>query len=292
MKQIHPYLIYLVALCFPAIFLTSCGDIQQELYLNADGSGKLEASFGLGEMMSMMKGFDEMSGKEDTVPDAEADEIDTTQADAPAKDPMQKIIDRVTDPAYAVDFDTLINLYDIMPDSIKKKENRPELVKRSALRLQSPAKSSELTIGIVLTFANQNQLKDIINHLDTIDGKELAMGGSTGGFPKESFTPFEADMKAGWIRVDSSDYRGFAGEMSTGMPEDSTSSSEDMGMMQMMFGNSKIKSIIHVPGEVLSCTNKDALITKDNKVIIEHDFMDAFKQGKLPGYTIRFKPKG
>ena len=47
----------LVTMGFLAMtLLSSCGDIEQNLVLNANGSGTLETSFDVGEMMSMMKG--------------------------------------------------------------------------------------------------------------------------------------------------------------------------------------------------------------------------------------------
>lgn len=113
--------------------------------------------------------------------------------------------------------------------------------------------------------------------------------GGAGGMQAETFLVFDADMKAGWIRFDTVDYSALAPEM--GMSSDSLMSSEDMGMMEMMFGNTKIKSVIEVPGEVTSCTNKDAILTKDNKVIVEYGFVDVIKKGKVPGYTIYFTPK-
>jgi len=64
-----------------------------------------------------------------------------------------------------------------------------------------------------------------------------------------------------------------------------------MGMMEMMFGSSKVRTIVHVPGEVISCTNKDAVITKDERVIIEYDLLDVIKKGKVEGFIIKFKPK-
>jgi len=80
-------------------------------------------------------------------------------------------------------------------------------------------------------------------------------------------------------------------EMGMGMTSDSVMGSEEASMMEMMFGNSKIKSSIQVPGEVTSCTNKDAILTKDNRVLLEYKFMDVMKKGKIPGYTIYFTPK-
>lgn len=274
--------------------LTSCGDIEQNLKLNPDGSGTLETSFDVGEMMSMVKGMGEMSSLENEDVTISADQpVDSslTQTEAP-KDPMELIIEKVTDPAYGRDFDTLISFVSIMPDSVRQKETRMDLVQKINLRMKSPANSSSLVMGIVMNFDSKAQLDEMIKYLEDMDDASStaimpSMGG--GGMQKETFLVFDADMKAGWIRFDTVDYSALAPEV--GMSSDSLSTGDDMAMMEMMFGNSKIKSIVQVPGEVTSCTNKDAIITKDNKVIVEHDFLDVIKKGKVPGYTIHFTPK-
>lgn len=290
--RLNSILTYLFSLLTIAFLFTSCGDIQQDLYLNADGSGKQEASFDLGEMMSMMKGFGDMGMPDDSTSDdmMPVDTGYTIPPDTAKKDAMQLLIERVTDPAYDHDFDTIINLMDAMPDSLKHKENRPDLLNKIAMHLKSPANSAELVVGLVISYDSYQQLQDVMNHLDTLDkSNEMVPGSIAGGISKKSFMVYDADLKAGWIKIDSTDYSQFGSEF--GMSTDSLLGGEDTSMLEMMFGSSKIRSVIHVPGEVTSCTNKDAIITKDDKVIIEYDFLDAFKKGKLPGYTIYFKPK-
>lgn len=279
----------------PAVFillgLTSCGDIQQELKLNADGSGSLETSFDVGEMMSMTKGLGDMGDLNNEDVTISSGEPSTPEIDTPPKDPMDAIIERVTDPAYSLPFDTLIPLESIMPDSVKKEQKRMDLVKKMKMHLTSPANSASLVIGIVMDFKNDKELAEMVKYLETMDtgpsGGMLSAGGMGGGLPSENFMLFEADMKKGTIRIDSMDYSSMMGEME--MSTDSAGS-EDMAMMEMMFGNTKVKSTIHVPGEVTSCTNKDAILTKDNKVIVEYPFLDIIKKGKMPGYTIHFTP--
>lgn len=285
----------LLLACSFVLILCSCGDIQQEYFIHADGSGKFEASFELGEMMSMMSGFSDMGVPDDTTSD---DDIlieapvtpDTSMMNVtePPKDPMQMIIERVTDPNYAQDFDTLMYLDQLMPDSVKAKETRMDLIKKMALRMRSPANSSDLTMGIVMNYDNPKQLQEMINHLDTLDSNGGAMPGPMGSMGTGSLTVYTANLKEGWIKFDSTDYSSFNEAM--GMMSDSTAGSEDMGMMDMMFGNSKIRTIVHVPGEVISCTYKDAVITKDERVIIEYDALDVMKKGKTEGFTIKFKP--
>ena len=106
MKKSKLFLLLLASSCL--FLLYSCGDIQQEYFIHADGSGKFEASFEMGEMMSMVNGFSDMGMPDDTTSD---DDIlieppippDTSMMleTEPPKDPMQLIIERVTDPNYA-----------------------------------------------------------------------------------------------------------------------------------------------------------------------------------------------
>ena len=269
--------------------LSSCGDIEQNLTIKGDGSGRLETSFDVGEMMSMMKGFGDAGVEDETI--STDQEADTTQAaPEPPKDPMQMLIDKVTDPENAQEFDTTMSLVSILPDSVKQTEARPDLMNKFSVRMKSPANSSDLTIGLVMDFDNPAQLKEMVNYMATRDnsGSSLMATASPGGMQSENFLVFEADMKAGWIRFDSVDYSGMAEQFT--MSSDSMTSGEDTGMMEMLLGTTKVRSIIHVPGEVTSCTNKTAIITKDDKVIVEYGLMDAIKQGKIPGYTIHFKP--
>jgi hypothetical protein len=291
----------LVASLFALLFLTSCGDIQQDLKLNSNGSGTLETTFDLGEMMSMLQGFEDMTpvdemeetGDEPTdrekLVEPETDPAEELPEEE--KDPMQLLIEKVTDPTYPRDFDTLIAFSTIMPDSVRKTEKRMDLVEKLKLRITSPANSASMAFGIVMAFDSPAQLKELVTYMENMDSTTTGImpNAGTGGIQSESFMVFEADMKAGWIRFDDVDYSEMAGEF--GMAGDSTLSEEDLGMMEMMFGNSKIKSVVHVPGEVTSCTNPDAIITKDDKVIVEYGMMDVLRQKKIPGYQINFKPK-
>ena len=85
--------------------LSSCGDIEQNLVLNANGSGTLETSFDVGEMMGMMKGMGEMGDlQNDDVTISAGEPADSTLSIAEEpKDPMELIIEKVTDPAYSRD---------------------------------------------------------------------------------------------------------------------------------------------------------------------------------------------
>ncbi len=289
--KIRSTLPLLTGLLFALLSLTSCGDIQQDLMLNADGSGTLETSIDMGEMMSMINGFSDISPEDVTVSeDTEIKEVEPAEEPS-SGDPMEELMDRITDPEYPKEFDTLFSFVSIMPDSVKEKQERMDLMERMSMRIKSPANSADLTMGIIMKFDNAKQLNEMIQHLNTMDTGSSSIMGNAGPNPiqTESFLSFEADMEKGWIRFDEADWSKMSNEF--GMSSDSLMSGEDMGMMEMMFGGSKIRTIVHVPGDVKSCTNKDAILTKDDKVIIEYSFMDVLKKKKIDGYTIHFKPR-
>ena len=75
------FLSYSVIAALAMFSLTSCGDIEQNLTIKQDGSGTLETSFDIGEMMSMIKGFGDAGVEDDTI--LLDQEVDTTIAEAP-----------------------------------------------------------------------------------------------------------------------------------------------------------------------------------------------------------------
>ena len=274
---------------FFIISLTSCGDIQQDLRINKDGSGTLETSLDIGELLSMAKGFEDIGSDLDTFSDDMVLPDTAISEPAPPKDAMTLLIEKVTDPNYARDFDTTMSFLSIMPDSVKEKETRLDLIEKMFVKMKSPANSGNLTFGVLMKFDNTKQLQELIDYMESFNqNSNMMSGASPVSMDSETFLSFDADMNAGWIRLDTVFYKGFAEQM--GMSPDSAMSGEDLGMLEMMFGNSKIKSVIHVPGEVTSCSNADAILTKDNRVILEYPMMDVIRKGRIDGYTVYFKP--
>ena len=92
------HLLYILPLFFVITFM-SCGDIRQDLYLNADGSGTLEASIDVGELMNMAQGFEDMGSDQDTITDDFMPDTIVTPNAAP-KDAMTLLMEKITDPTH------------------------------------------------------------------------------------------------------------------------------------------------------------------------------------------------
>lgn len=289
MKMNAHWISQLIAFTLCIIGLSSCGDLQQDLYLKADGSGTLETTFDMGEFMSMMGELDGLSPDQDTLTDDHAP--DTISTNPPTqKDVMTLFIETISNPEHTVDVDTIMPLISLMPDSIRQKETRLDIAEKIDVRLRSPANSANVSVGILMDFENKIQLEEMIEYFQTMDqGTGMIGNSSPMSMESESFLSFDMNLKEGWIKIDTMSYGKVVSEF--GISQDSSATGEDLGMMEMMFGNSKIRTVIHVPGEVLSCTNKNAILTKDNRVIVEFPFMDAINKGQLDGFTIAFAPQ-
>ena len=180
----------ILAIC--SIFgLTGCGDIISDLQINPDGSGKLETTFDVGDLMSMAKGFQGMGTDSTNFTDDTIHEPVIVAPDT-SSDPMKLFIEKITDPSYARDVDTLMSIESIMPDSIKTKQPHPEFTKKLSLRVVSPANSPNLTIGIVANFDNPGQLKEMMEYMEKLNDKpDMMAGAGPMGFQTKSFLLFE-----------------------------------------------------------------------------------------------------
>jgi len=282
------------------LFFTSCSDVQQDLKLNNDGSGQMEVTIDLGEFISFFKGMEELGGDWDAsdIPEDPNEEIEDKEvfeirensdgndrAAPKEKDPMEAFMDKITDPTYDRDIDTLFSMLSIMPDSVRNVQTRLDLAERIFIRIKSPASSEALTMGIMLDFDNKAHYQKLMTFLESIDSNPT---GDMMPMPisNDFFLVFDLDKSAGKLVIDSMNFNQTAESLQMGTGADV---SEDMAMMEMMFGGVRYKSTIHVPGEVISCSNPDAIITKDNKVMLEYSLFDVMQKRVIPGFTINFR---
>jgi hypothetical protein len=271
------------------VLFSSCGDLKQDLYLKADGSGRLETTMDIGELIGMAKSLENIGSDVDTFTDDFMIDTVVQAPDTSVKDPMQSYIEMITDPIHDKNVDTSFSLISIMPDSVRNKNSRPDLTSKMMVRLKSPANSGDLTVGIIMDFANTAELKDEIRLLQELNSSSNSISSTGLNMDTETFMSFETDMKEGWIRVDTVQYSDITSGF--GMSQDSSTMIENDGMLEMMFGNSQIRSTIHVPGEVISCSYEGAILTKDNRVIVEQPFLEVIRRGHFDGFTIRFSPQ-
>src|SRR5687767_14998408 len=171
--------VFPVLALFIVLSLTSCGDIQQDLRINKDGSGTLETTLDIGELLSMANGLEDLGSDQDTFSDDMVLPDTVISEPAPPKDAITLLMEKVTDPEYPRDFDTTMSFMSIMPDSVMETEKRLDLDEKMFIRMKSPAYSGNLTFGILMKFDNTKQLQDLIDYMETFNQSSNMMSGAS-----------------------------------------------------------------------------------------------------------------
>ncbi len=264
MKRIRNIIIGIIVVCG----LSSCGDIQEEMWLEKDGSGKLEYTIDLSEALPMLQMMMAM---------------DTTQ-DAGGGDIVGKLFEEMgTD-----DIDSTMNFYEVAPDSIKDGSGNLTLeevedLKKIDMTVKANKASEQMLIKIGVDFTSFAEIDRLFSLMDKSDGgdENMAMMGEMFG---------DNDFGENYL-FDSKGFTKSAGEEDAelgDMMDDA--SEEDMGMMEMMFGESKYVSIYHFPYKVKSAEGTNVKID-GNTVVSKVPFMEMMEDQQKAALSVKFKKK-
>lgn len=253
-----------------SMFLCSCGDMTEELYLEKDGSGKWEYKMDLGstiEMISMMGG---MMG-------------DSTQQVNP--DDLWKELG-------SEKIDTMINMGASMtPEQLAKLEH-PEYLDKIKINLKGDKSEKSLFFNMAFDFDSFEQLDAIFKEMEKMSEEspqdQAAMMGQatnffTGGGVAEIYSFDKKKFVKKAVEKADEGLNDLFGEMGAGGDDIS-------GMMEMFMGGNKVTTIYHFPHKVKSVSNEDAKID-GNTVTIKQDFKEYLEKGNSEQLTVKFKKK-
>jgi hypothetical protein len=236
MNKITYFLLVLVI-----IFLTSC-QFSENIYLNEDGSGKMEFSFDASEIMKMAgENFSESSGEKD---------MDSTFT-------FKEIFDQKRDSISQLPADEQLKLKALEPFSVHMLMNE---------------KQQKLNFEIFSDFSNANELQDMFAALNTVSN----LKGKGAAKANDSTNPFSSMADGGNTNLSYSFKNGvFNRKVKVLDKEIQKQIVDSLGQAAMMFANSKYKLNYHFPRKVKSVSNDKALFSADGKtVIIEYGLMD------------------
>ncbi|MEN3325108.1 hypothetical protein VP395_15325 [Mariniflexile soesokkakense] len=217
---------------------TSC-QFSENIYINADGSGKMEFSFDGSQLMQMA-----------------GDKISESQ---------EKAIDSTF---------SFKELFSTMKDSISKlSEEEQQKIKSLEpfnMHMVMDPKTSKMTFDMFTDFKNVNELQDMfkaMNSFGALKGKEKA------GTDANPFSSFGGD---GTTELDYKyDGKIFKRTAKIIDKEAYKQVTDSLGQMAMMFGSSTYKLNYHFPKRIKSVSNETAMFSADRKsVTIEYGFMD------------------
>lgn len=257
------------------IILISCSPVQNELWLEADGSGKMEVTFDLKEMLDMMG---PMIG-------AFAD--DSTMADDLG--PMDLF-------SKGENIDSIASFYDMTPDSLKEGYADAELLKKMQIYMKIDSAEQVAMMKMIISFSSPEELNQIMRAVDNLeDQSDNPLQGLGADQDMDEYVmQYEMDLVNGLIRLP-------AFSLEEEMKNDSSlidlkpmldsldqfaEDSEEMALISMIFGN-EFTTIVHAPGSIISVNVENATID-GNTVTFQMNILEELKKEKNEDVIIRF----
>jgi len=281
----------LFAFCLIGL-LSSCSDVENEIWINKDGSGKIAIDYDMSsmlEMASMFEGMGEENGHKDEKDEPNKSDKNKAKGLGDIKS-LDDIMDKLANPNSIDDIDTSFSAYSVMPDSIKNTIENPEAFKKINIAVLSDKSESLAKFGVTFEYDSSDEFHSIIKSLADLDKDNTSAEKSKAMDKfKGMITNYEADLKKGIVTIPSQDFSdGLMDESLTGGKSLDNMDEESMGMMQMLFGDASIVTKMHLPGEILSCDDPTADIFGD-QIRFNDSFMDLVKNKKTKARVIKFK---
>ncbi|MFK8056554.1 MAG: hypothetical protein AB8F78_10575 [Saprospiraceae bacterium] len=289
-----------ISLLFVAMLLTSCGTFTEEVWINADGSGRYKLDYDAAESLAMLEMMGNMGGEEDTNK-SDSDNPEDVMKDALAQEK----------------FDTTFNLMTVMPDSVKqiignKKALRQSfadqgksisdngidslqtafgLLKNLDFAMRMDKGEGILGFGMTINFDNATEVGNTFRSMDALKAMDAESSQASGMADKMgNRTTFELVGKNKLIvrqapAAKMDEILDAAGDNAEGMD------AAQIEQMLEMMGLSSYQVKVHVPGLVKSVTGADYVKENDNTVVLSINYLEAMKGGELMEAEITFKPK-
>ncbi len=258
------------------IFLIfSCEPNQHIISINKNESGFLESSFDFSKSVGLFL----QAAKE--------------QADQDSTKAMAYTL--IAGLYQAENKDSVFNLYERLPDSLKMTLDSPELLKNVSLIAGSNLKEQSSGVSIKVVFKNEKKLHETFAQLEYLEEAAKRDSVMTRKFAttKEFFPKYSIDMDARTIRLPHSDLvkkmvrdTTFIKMFEKFGPDDNRSA-QGLKMLEMLFGGS-ITTIVYAPGEIIFSNDPNAVI-EGNKIIFEASKIEILQTKDTLDRILKFK---
>lgn len=242
--------------------LTSC-QFSENIYINEDGSGKMEFSMDASEMMKMVS---EMGENPETTGLDEA--MDST----------------------IVFKDFLYEKRDSIAKLSKDEQAKLKALEKFTMHIVMEPESSKMVFDIITEFNNANELQDAFTALNSFSNMQGEGGAPQAGSGSSPFSNFGND---GSTDVSYSfDGNVFKRSAKIIDEEKHKQAIDSLGQAAMMFGSSRYKINYHFPRPVKSISKEGAMYSEDRKTVsLEVGFMDALTDPKVLDFEVVLEDK-
>lgn len=230
--------LFAVVVLVMSIMLTSC-QFSENIYINEDGSGKMEFTFDGTQLMQM------------------------------AGDKMGETQEKAIDSTFSFK-----ELFSAMSDSIaqlsEEEQQKIKSLEPFSMHMVMNPETSQMKFDMFTNFNSVNELQDMFKAMKSfgdLKGKEKTKGGDN------PFSSFGADGSTNLdYNYDGKTFKRIAKIVDKEAHKQVTDS---LGQMAIMFGSSTYKLNYHFPKRIKSVSNEKALFSDDRKsVTVEYGFID------------------
>lgn len=255
---------------FSVVLLSSCSDIKNEIWLNEDGSGRIETSLDMASFFprELMEGMNKAAEEEPVFEDMEMDstivEEMIAEPESESSNPLEALFgDDFLKDGKISDLDTMITFYEMMPDSIKEREaDKTDLFKKMYLKVNANEAKGTAISTFIFDFKNVEEANQmLIGMAESMnDNKELE---EAAGFKDLVWNSDINFVKLPLISPPDKlgeEAPGGMGEELDGLMGESDSEEDKQmkEMMKEMLG--KVVTVVHLPGPVEFTNEMDAEI--------------------------------
>ena len=277
----------LLSLLASSALLMSCGQIKQEIWINADGSGLYETSVDMGEMLSILEAMP-------------SEGLGAIGGEGPENILFSQLgKERV---------DTVFSLLATLPDSVKQILSDPQamtkmLSDRSGgkeiteadtrqlmdnlrvldMFMRMDKAAAELSLGLRVPFDKETGLNGAFKRMDAL---QTLQGQSAEAAP----TTYELDGKTFRIRYSAEAAQAAMGQAMAAQGDRQMSREQLLENMSTL-GMDYMSLVLHLPGEIKKIEGTTYTKLADNSILIKVPFMSIIRDGKSFNADIKFKPK-
>lgn len=277
------------------IFISSCAPTLSEVWMNKDGSGKVTSQIDLGDMAAMATTMIEQLDNSEPESTEPFDFVEPTNSEDTGFGSMKGDLFQESE-----SMDTVINLLDSAPDSIKRFLQYPEIADKFQMHMKFDENTKEGVMSFSFTYDSPDDMEKLISDLTIAASSEDPTTTVDAEAMKKLFLDYNADLENGIVRIQNTDIMQslededmLDQELMNSLDSLQNMSPDEPGyaMFEMMFGGES-KTIIHLPGKVEFTNDPKAIIEGNTVTFIDNlfqDLLDGKEMKKGTERIIKFK---
>lgn len=229
------------------LFLTGCFDILEEIYLEKSGKGQYLYTIDMSALM-----------------------------DESMKELLQSGEEGEENSLEGVEMDSIIYFKDSDPEKLENL-SKPEILKRSFMRIQMSDLEDKMVMQFGLDFENVNEIAYFLQNIGQLMGDSMADGPMGGGLlPSIQATEMFTQKGKKLSRLAS---------LSLGGAE---LGEEDMGMMSMLLESATFRTVYYLPGNAKK-TNIPGAVLDGNTLTVESSMSELMNGEARQEGWVKFK---